>query len=140
MESVTRAAFTLCGRDLDPDRVTEITGIQPSKTWRTGELINSRATVRYEENGWTLSSSVPGDLDQEITEVLDHLRPAWSEFVALGSRYYAEISCVVYSYGGDRPPIHFDRGVVGSAAELNAAIDVDLYILPRKRRGQAKAG
>lgn len=139
MESETDAVFTLTGSDLDPDRVTALTGVQPSRTWRTGELITERAIVRYKNNGWTLRSNVSGDLNEEISDVLDLLQPAWSQFVALSSRSYAEIACVVYSYGGARPPIHFDRDIVRRAAELNAAIDVDLYVLPKRRKPRISA-
>jgi len=38
------------------------------------------------------------------------------------------MECIVKSYGGDRPQIFFDKEVIRKLAELNAEIDVDLYV------------
>ncbi len=138
MEYQASAAFTLAAVDLDPGHVTAVTGVQPSKTWRTGDLIDPRTPLRYTHNGWRVDSKISADLDEQIRDVYSRLQPAWAQFEELGERYYAEISCVLYIYGGARPPMHFDREIVERAAQLHAAIDIDLYVLPRGRPKRAK--
>jgi uncharacterized protein DUF4279 len=131
MYSEVYAEFNLFGLDMDPDQVTALVGISPSKTWRLGDPIGPPPLIlRYKNNGWRLKSELPLslDLEEHVKSVIDQLQPSWAAFVELGTRYSAEISCVVKSYGGDRPPISFNEAVVKRAAELNAAIDIDLYI------------
>ncbi len=41
----------------------------------------------------------------------------------------AEVTCVIYSYEGDRPAIFYESEQVRRLAELRAALNVDLYIL-----------
>lgn len=124
------AAFVLTGFDLDPDQVTALTGITPSKTWRLGEIINPRAIMRYQHYGWRVKSdlSLSADLEEHVRTVLEQLKPAWPVLVELGRRYDVEIACVVRSFGGDRPSMHFDKDSVKRIAELNAALDIDLYV------------
>ena len=61
--------------------------------------------------------------------ILERLESGWRSIVELCLRYDAAITCVVKSYGGDRPLISFDKDTIKKIAELNADLDVDLYIL-----------
>lgn len=131
MKAEIYANFTLTGLDLDPDKVTAVVGIIPSKTWRIGDLVDERAAVRYKKNGWRLKSDLPAtdDFEKHVTSVLERLQSGWWPLVELCSRYSAELDCVVYSYGGGRPAIIFGRDIVKRAAELHAEISVDLLVV-----------
>jgi len=136
MESEIWAAFTLTGDDLDPDTVTAVTQLTPSDTWRKGDPFGRAGVMRHERSGWSMKSSLPLDreLEDHIRNVLDGLRPRWSSVVPLTEIYATEIECVVKSYGGDRPALHIDAEVLKSIADLNAALDIDLYVFGRRRR------
>jgi hypothetical protein len=132
MRSELSVTFTLRGVDLDPDEVTRQLGLQPTESWRAGEPSRLVRPARfYSDNAWRLHSGLPAttDLEEQVKSLLTRLEPVWKAAVALGKGHYAEFSCVVYSYGGDRPAISFDNDVVRQIAELNAALDVDLYVL-----------
>lgn len=134
MESDVYAALVLRGQALDPDKVSRLAGIAPSQSWRVGDLRVPQATIRHNDNGWFLKSEVPASasLEEHVRDVLRRIEPAWPVFVDLGARHTAVIECVVWSYGGDRPAITFTPDIVRQAAELHAAIDVDLYVLSRR--------
>lgn len=132
MRSDVYAALKITDPELDPDEVTAYLGMAPSKTWRVGDPVIPGAKLREKANGWLLKSGLPlaAPLEEHIRSLMELLQPVWPALVELCNKRHAEIYCVVYSYGGDRPGIFFDRDAVRRAADLNADIDVDLYILP----------
>ncbi len=131
MHSELYAVFGLCGTDLDPDRLTPLIGITPTRTFRIGDPLTRPAIGVCKQSGWVLKSDLPlsADLENHVKDVIERLQPGWAALVELGSRYEAHFSCVVHSYGGDRPAIYFDPDIVKRIAELNATIEVDLYVL-----------
>ena len=131
MQSEISASFTLTGLDFEPEEITAKVGIIPSEIWRVGDLISQRATIRHKHNGWSVNSKLEksADLEDHVQSVLEQLQPGWLSLVELCKRYYAEIECVIYIVGDDRPAIHFDKHIMQQVAELNAEIDVDLYVL-----------
>jgi len=135
LEAEIRVWFTLTGLDLDPNEITTATNLEPSKAWRKGDLIDPRRPARrHKEGGWSIASGCEDtvDIESQIKALLKRLCPARQALVSLGKRYDAEVECVMYIYGGERPAEHFDRDAVRQMAELNASIDVDLYILPAR--------
>jgi hypothetical protein len=127
MESEVYAYFLLIGVDFQPDEITAQVGITPTKTWTKGDLRLPGAVVRHQENGWMVLSKLDrsADLEEHIKSVLEQLQPSWDILQKLCLLHSAEFACVVYSYGGDRPAIHFDREVIKQVNELNSTIDVD---------------
>jgi|SRR5579883_2442928 len=136
MESEIYAAFILQGRDLDPEGVTAAVGIQPSETWRSGDLVSDRAIIRRKLDGWKVDSSLPlsSSLEEHVENVLGRLRPGWLPLVDFCTENQAKLYCVVRIYGGARPPIIFNRGILRDVVELSAAIEIDLYVFPRRKR------
>jgi hypothetical protein len=137
MKTETSAAFTLTGLELDPDAASARLGIVPTKTWRAGDPIDGRTTLRYRHSGWRLQSALGKSahhLEDHIETLLAQLQPAWSPLTGLCARYDGEFSCVIRLHPDDQAPaMHFANDVIGRIAELNAEIDIDLYILPRVR-------
>ncbi len=131
MNAEIYAEFVLTGTDLNPEDVTSKVGIQPTKTWLKDDLISPKGRIRYKQNGWKLRSHLQAsdDLDEHFRVVLEQLKQSWQPLVELCSIYQAEFCGVIYT-SGDRPVIHFDQEVLKAVLQLNAEIDVDLYVLP----------
>ncbi|MBE9012942.1 DUF4279 domain-containing protein [Pseudanabaenaceae cyanobacterium LEGE 13415] len=131
MNAEMYAEFSLTGIDLNPEDVTSKVGIQPTKTWLKDELISSKAQIRYQQSGWKLRSysTTSDDLSEHFHIVLEQLKQGWQPLVELCSIYDAEFCGVIYT-SGDRPAIHFDKEILKAVLQLNAEIDVDLYVLP----------
>ena len=128
MESEISASFTLTG-EFDPEEITTKVGIIPSETWKIGELIHPKGTIRHNKNGWSLKSKLEtAELEDHVRYVLEQLQPGWEPLAQLCTQHDAEIDCVIY-VNGQVPAIHFDKRIIDRVDKLNAEIDVDLYIL-----------
>ncbi len=67
--------------------------------------------------------------EKNITVLLERIRPHKQQFIEIGKTFDPVLSCVVYSYDGDRPYLGFSRDEINELAELNATVDIDLYVL-----------
>lgn len=129
MEFKISVSFVLAGLDLDPEEITVLVGIIPTTTWRIGDLIDPRASVRRKSNGWSLKSQLDksAELDEHIKSVFEQLQPGWRSLVETCAQYDALIDCAIYVYE-QVPAVHFDKDIIQKSAELNAAIDVDIIL------------
>lgn len=133
MKTEIFVAFVLIGFKCEPEEITETLGIVPTQTWKVGTPIGKRGIGRYEDNGWQVKSKLEkyADLESHIQSVLQQLEPAWESLAKISALYYTELSCHIYLYDDEQvPAIHFEQEVVRKIAELNAEIDVDIYVLP----------
>jgi hypothetical protein len=132
MEFEISVLFELRGSELEPEKITALLGIIPTKTWRVNDLVHPKAGVRRKSNGWSLKSQLDksAELDEHIKSIFEELQPSWQSLVEICKQYDALISCAVYRYQ-QIPAIDLDKDIVKKAAELNAGIDVDVYYLPK---------
>lgn len=140
MSTEVYATFTVTGSNFDPADITAKVGVQPTKTWFQGDLISPTAKIRYQHNGWSLKSSLQGsdELGDHVKALLEQLQMGWQPLTEICADCEAEISCVIYT-AGDRPAIHFDRVILDQLDQLNAAIDVDLYVVPEESLSSVSA-
>jgi hypothetical protein len=136
LDAEIAVSLTLRSPDLDPEQITGVTGLAPTKTWRVGEPIREGLLLRHKQSGWSIASGLPHsqELEDHVEALLRRLGSGWRALVDLGRRYDAEVDCAVYCYGGVRPAIHLSEEQLHRLAELNAALDIDLYILPKRRK------
>jgi hypothetical protein len=132
MEFEISVLFELRGSELEPEKITALLGIIPTKSWRVNDLVHPKAGVRRKSNGWSLKSQLDksAELDEHIKSIFEELQPSWQSLVEICKQYDALISCAVYRYQ-QIPAIDLDKDIVKKAAELNAGIDVDVYYLPK---------
>jgi hypothetical protein len=130
IKSEVSASYLLTNFECDPDKISEILEIQPTEICRKGELIG-KTILRHKQNSWELKVQISNsdDLDEHITELFNKLSPVWEKVINLNKLYYAEISCVVYSYESQGPGLHLDNKKLSQIVELNAEIDLDYYCL-----------
>jgi hypothetical protein len=131
LRSEIEAYFRIIGDDVNPAEVTVLTGLPPDKTWKIGELRVPNATIRHHVNAWIISSGLPNSagLTDHLLALVERLRPALPALTDISHRHRSEIDCVIKSYDGDRPEIYFDHDIVNFAAQVNAVIGIDLYIM-----------
>ncbi|GFE69891.1 DUF4279 domain-containing protein [Chroococcus sp. FPU101] len=131
MKSEILVSLTLTGLDLKPDKITDKLRINPSKIWYKGDLIYPKGKICYSNNGWSLKSNLESssELEEHIQSIFKQLQPVWSVLKNLCSLYQTEINCVVY-VSEQVPSIHFNPEIIKQIHQLNAALDVDLYVLP----------
>ena len=122
--------YAVAGKDLDPAAVTELTAIQPDRSWQRGDP-KPRTGLPYADGAWLLDSGL-GSSDEfhdHLDALLARLRPAWSAFVDLGRRYEATIEAAIYCYEVQGPLVQVVPDVASAISELNATLGFDIYAL-----------
>lgn len=132
METSILSSFILTGHGFDPESISRRIGLEPMKTWKEGDRIQN-SQLRRKHSGWVWSSCREETLDlgKQVGALLEQLRPYLSHINSVREefRLEAEISCAVY-IGKQAPAVYFDRSTVNLANELQAEIDIDLYVCP----------
>lgn len=72
----SKVAFTVQGKDLDLDKISQTLGLKPSHTHKLGDLI-SKAGKRYEHDMWSLDSPLGRlePMDKHLKWLAEHLKP-----------------------------------------------------------------
>ena len=87
-----------------PELVMSALQIPDASFWRRGER-RPHSKHAYEENGWEyqVEGSDGETIAALVTKVIHSLLPRWSNFLEVVDRYEAELSCVIYLAGDERP-------------------------------------
>ena len=121
--------FGLFGNDFDPNEVTALLGIQPTKTAEKRNPIPKRAS-------WILST---GKIEADIidvyemsSEIIEKLEPLKSQIIEAMNKYKLEaVLEVVLTVTSDdsksTPAIGFEVNVIKFLSDVGAFIDVDTY-------------
>lgn len=124
--------LTLRGDGVDPRTITSAVQLEPSQTWRKGDVIGN-STMRQKQDGWRIATErrdaidLGGELDVLLKRIKSHvgqLREVCDRF-----KLAAEFECIVH-VTGDVPSMHFTNDAIETISELGAAVDIDLYLLP----------
>jgi Domain of unknown function (DUF4279) len=140
-QTITFATLRFCGDRLDPDRITAILGVPPTKAYRKGEryLAGPRAGYVPGRTGvWVLATDNVVD-STELDQHLEHLvnlifsgpdrEQRLEQLHELMSRdgVKADVSCFWRGGPGTRPP-SIPRNMISSFHELPAEIETDFEV------------
>jgi hypothetical protein len=83
------------GPEFDPDQLTRIIGVQPTKAWRVGDP--NQLGVPKRTCGWELTSAEgpTAPLSRHIESLLSALRGREEAFAAAASRYRVQLECAM---------------------------------------------
>jgi Domain of unknown function (DUF4279) len=126
-QATVKVSLVIKGFSCAPEEVTEIIGVDPTRTWLRGDRISALATNLRHENGWELKGSL-GDgnpLDVQVLAMLRLLAPAQSRFSGLPD-CSVRLSCAVYAYEGS-PQMFLPREAIAGLAGIGAEVDIDYY-------------
>jgi hypothetical protein len=121
--------FGLFGDDFDPDEVTALVGIEPTKTARKGNPIPKQAS-------WILSTGMIEDdvidVYEMSSEIIEKLEPLKNQIIEVMKKYELEaVLEVVLKVTSDdsksTPAIGFEANVIKFLSDVDAFIDVDTY-------------
>jgi len=125
-----RVQLNFAGFARDPDEVTTLVGIVPSKTWRIGDLID-KSKRTYHSNGWRVSAERPvTEVEVGVDALFAYVAPRWEALRQLSNECRVELSIVIYAEE-QVPAVHLRRDQIDRLAELGGSIDVDVYCLGR---------
>ncbi len=122
-------ALTVTDFQEHPSKVTEILGIQPSKSWLKGDLINKATIIYYKQNGWKITPPLlkESSLSANINVLFSFIEPFMENFKKL-PYCIVEISCCIYTYDSI-PEIFIEPCLVKKMSEINAGLDIDIVRL-----------
>ena len=130
MRSKIRVCLRFGEFSMPPEELSTELGLQPTDSWSKGDPCRVAKKRTFTYNGWELSSGreESADLEAHVNAILHQIAPFKENFRKVAAKYPPMLTCVIYSYDGDRPAIVFERDVVKELADLNALINIDLYI------------
>lgn len=135
-EPAITVKFIMCGDDLQPDVITELLNLTPSKSWTKGEDIPKEPgtgltpKVTYPFGQWMLYApcSRRDDFVTQLEALLRLLEQSTQQLQQLTYKYDAGIS-VAYSSGEDNMGIHLDKMTLIRMVKLGLSFDVIVYPL-----------
>ncbi len=123
-------ALKLTGQGFDPEDVTKVVGLQPTKTWRLGDPVQ-RTALRRKNDGWSIGVAPTETFDMEtvLCRLLDIIEPHKEKIIESMSRFnlQGEISFGVFVYG-ETPASYFEADTVRRVAALGASLGIDLIL------------
>ena len=131
--------FCLSARDLDPDVITQATGLEPYRSAKLGDERRNYAgnlVSPHDEGFWTLSSKgrvESKDINLHINSLLELLLPHQQTFIQVltemdGKTYFDVLWTSNYLYAGTGPMI--SRAMLRGMSDLGASIGFDIYADP----------
>jgi Domain of unknown function (DUF4279) len=127
-------SFSLWGSHLDPIAITELTGINPDRSYRADEPL---PTGRPRTDGQWASGSGLADTDEfhdHVDALLARMRPAWDRFVELGDRYDAFVEAAIHCSESQCPLVEVEPAVSAALSELNATLGFDIWTIAREEK------
>lgn len=125
-----RVALTLTGRGVVPDAITQHVGLQPTETWRYGELIG-RTILAREHDGWihAIDQQDTFDLEPVLMRLLDTVEP-FRDRLQSAARLFGldtEVSCAVYT-GASMPSLNLTTDTLARLSLLGCSMDIDIIV------------
>lgn len=126
--TTTRAYFVIWGKRCDPEKISAMTRLSPTKTWRVGDIRNERTQTHHEDSGWRLDSDGAADLgpDAHIALLIEKIWAARDDLRTVGATSELQFTVVIHCRK-TMPPIHLSRDALKCISRLGAAVDIDVY-------------
>ena len=129
LEIIVSIRFTdeECKCELNPHEITELLGIQPTSSWKKGEIF-SKWPVQAQINGWELESGLPrtADVDGHLNALKEKIGQATNKVVKLAQQWNAYINYVHYVKGYGSAVV-LDKKWIKWSGDLGFGIVVDTY-------------
>jgi hypothetical protein len=116
----------------DPYDVSEATRIRANRIAHIGDRLPNGRTV--ERAWWAVESGLARDREvhEHFGALLERLRPAWPVLRRFGQEQEAGFEVTLYCREAQGPLVQLDPAVSRAAAELNATIGFDIYVLSER--------
>ena len=124
-----KARFTIQGKSLELEKLTQSVGIQPTSSWKTGDPI-PRTFGKRKTDGWSISTSYVETFDaaEVLDQLLQKLMPTKEKLLKFcaKNKVETELSLAILALEGDVPSINLDPNCLASLNSLHCSLDVDV--------------
>jgi len=129
--SKTKACLRIIGDDLIPNEISSLVGCEPSREMIKGESFswNKKGKPRLAKAGmWRLevNDMEPGDLDAQVSELLDQLTDNLEIWRDLSERYKIDLFCGLFMKS-DMEGIGLSAQTMFALGKRGIEIDFDMY-------------
>ncbi len=127
------AYLTLVG-DFDPNEISVRLGLQPTRSWRKGE-INPRTQYERNHSRWSLASRVDQAvcLEKQVSDVLEQIRPHSEAVANIRATIDGGLQLVAYLHTS-YPGFALENEVLAELGRMKLGIDCDFYYLYSDKR------
>ncbi|GGF95309.1 hypothetical protein GCM10010916_10840 [Paenibacillus abyssi] len=134
------AYFSIFGDDFPLDKVTQILNIEPTRSYKKGEVIvrpkNDNViittTIYRKETDWELSTGYQEstDINDQLYLLLDTLENKVSELIRIKDEYKVSFTfmIVINIENNETPAMCLEQRFISFVHTINAGVDFDLYI------------
>jgi hypothetical protein len=122
------ATLRVHGRNLDPDDVTRLLGIQPKKCWRRGDRPTLQSSVPAKFGMWQfdVGEQAPRCFEDVAWRLLESLPSDLSRWHQLAARYHTDLWCGLYLDGWN-DMFSVEDKLVQALADRRLATVFDVY-------------
>ena len=129
--------------DFDPDALTALLGINPTKLYRKGEVLKSGRVRPFSAWMWETAERVEDDSERLVQEILDKFEAVAVQLATARSRWGLDlqVGLVISMYGSiqvdpdgasgaviSKPALYFSSQTLSRLSELGCSLDVDTYV------------
>lgn len=131
-----RAYFTVAG-EFDPEDVSRIVGVPPTRPWKKGE-INPRTGLERKASRWSLDSRLSSSepLEAHVRDVLQQPLANATVYAAVTENYGGVMQLVGYFYTS-YPGFGLARTEINDLSKLGLQLDCDFYYLYSTEREES---
>ncbi|MCK1995131.1 DUF4279 domain-containing protein [Peribacillus muralis] len=134
------AYFSVFGDEFPLEVITDILGIEPTKTYKKGDIIEkinnpnlvSTKIRRRKETVWTLSTGYQEsyDINNQLNTILKSLEGKTKELKQLKEKYSLEFlfMIVIQVENDEKPAMYLQKNIIDFSSLIQAEIHFDLYI------------
>lgn len=127
-----KVSFLINSKNVSPDEITRFLGLQPSRVFNIGDLMDKRSIIRAKVNIWIYSIEKPMpsfDINDYLTPLLDSLETKKDLISKLNQEQNVRciIECPIW-IEDETPILCLTPRIMQRIIELNAEIDFDLYV------------
>lgn len=143
-KSQVMVCFSLYGDEFPPDNITGTLGIEPTRTYKKGDVIErphnpniiSTKSLYRKETAWELSTGYQEswDVKEQLNLILGPLKNKASIINQLKVDYKLEckLTIVIIMENGETPALYLEHEQIEFANSIKAEFDFDLYANPYK--------
>lgn len=127
--------FSLFGDEFSVDYVTDKLKIQPTSSYKKGDIIHNRSNILYrKETCWDYGTDYEEsyDVNDQLQKIMQQLENKSSHINDLKKALSLECKffIVIKIEGGETPALYLSMDFIKFASMIEAEIDIDLYANP----------
>lgn len=131
------ANFSAFGDEFPVENVTDVLGIEPTKTYNKGDIIVTPNLVstyirRRKETDWTVSTGYQEsyDINDQLSQILKSLEEKTKELKQLKKKYRLEFlfMIVIQIENDEKPAMYLKKNIIDFSSAVQAEIQFDLYV------------